>query len=538
MGREAMRRYRITMALVAVLLILGNLLIGCSTPTRTSTPATGASETSATAAAAAAISLPLDKVRIGHHLSMTSLDPAKYQNLAARQATVLTSGQLFRFDEKRNIVPDLVQTWDVSSDGLIYTMKLREGLKFSDSSPLTTQDVVFSWERVKGEVSVDKTLIKMVETVESPDAWTLVWKLRTPNPDFLRWFGEYAAVIHPKRLADGDPKYFDHPVSAGPYMIKEWVPGGPRLLLEANPYYAGGQMSIRQIEVLYVPDTTSRVLQLAQGSLDYVLDLPSPARDNLPPAVATYPRSSATTNFLVFNIARTGSPLANRDVRHAISLAVDRQDVANKAFFGVASPQTGYLYAGLPETYDILPNGGKRDLEAARKLLASTPYAKGFDMNLVTRSSQPGWKEAALIIKENLTDLNINVTLEVVEDAVAMKSLTSGNFEAQFTIIGGYPPILLYGASFGKGNLYPTATGYGRSDMDELLAKASSEMDNQKRLELFHQVEKLAYEDVVLVPVVSNNQLLASRVPGMLIDYTTPGYYLYVKTLAKAKSGQ
>ena len=172
---------------------------------------------------------------------------------------------------------------EVSDDGLTATVTLKEGLVYSDGTPLTSQDVVFAYTRNRDYPGpFFPTLLLPIERVEAPDRNTVVFYLKAPYLDLQLALAHMAMVIHPQSKIEEDADYFRHPVSSGPYVIKEWIPGASRWVVESNPHYVRGPMAIERIELVAVPDPTSRVLQLASGTIDYVYELPVTARPSLP----------------------------------------------------------------------------------------------------------------------------------------------------------------------------------------------------------------------------------------------------------------
>ena len=480
------------------------------------------------------VSFPLERIRIGVNGKILSMEPGNIPNRATDTAASLVGGKLFKFDPYLQPVPDLVESYEVSEDGLVYTMKLHEGLKFSDGSPLTTEDVVFTWEQEKDDPGTNPTLISMVTGLEAPDDVTLVWTLETPNIQFTYWFGMQFLLIHPKKLIEADPDYFEHPVSAGPYVVTEWIPGTDRALLVENPNYVHGPMAIREIEIINVPDLTSRVLRLETGDLDWAWDPPFNTFDTFSPEVKVRRHPQGGTYFLCLNNALTDSPLNNRDVRHAVSLAIDREEIIQKAFFGLLRPVTGFLYLDQPETYDLLPNGGKRDLEAARELLATTPYADGFEITLQAPCNRAGYKDVLQIIKENLADIGGEVTIDCLEDATTVDRLNSGTHEALFwgaVVI----PIDFMGNLFGKGS-WAQWSGASTPKLQELIDQALAAQDQESRTALFHQIEDEAFKDLAYIPIVERATLEGTRLPCDVWGYTIPNEFGYAKTLAEAEA--
>jgi peptide/nickel transport system substrate-binding protein len=482
--------------------------------------------------ATAAEQIPV--ARIGLSGQIGNLDPTIQQNAPTYQQSVLFGGQLFRFDKDRNLQPDLVESYEMSPDGLTYTMKLRQGLKYSDGTPLTIDDVVYTWNRIKDAAPVNKTLIGTVKDLKATDDHTLVWTLSAPQADFLQFFGLQFMLVHPKAKIESDPDYFTHPVSAGPYMIKDWVPGAPSATLVENPNYWGGPRAVKELETISVPDLTSRTLQLAQGDLDFVFDLAPSVRGVISPDVRTYPHPIAGMYHVVFNLGLPDdAPLKNRDVREAISLAIDRDAVSKKAFFGISAPATSFMFPGTPEQNNNLPNGGKRDIDAAKALLAKTPFANGFDMRLGVWGARPGWKDAVQVIADNLKDLGIKVTIESMEDAVAVQQLNDGKFEAQFSGNASYPPVVFLGNELKSGNSWSNWARYKSDKMDDLFGQIGAAVDTNKRLDLIKQVQDLAYADLPLIPISERVVLSGNRLPDGVLGAIKFGEFLYVAPLAK-----
>jgi peptide/nickel transport system substrate-binding protein len=446
------------------------------------------------------------------------------------QAIVLTGGQLFRFDHTRRSLPDLAESLQTAPDGLSARLMLRSNLVYSDGTPVKAEDVVFAFDRIrKGPQGY---FIAPVDALEVGDERTLTLKLQKPYPDLQDALAYYAVLVHPRAKIESDPDYFTHPVSAGPYMVKQWTPGTASMQIEANPRYVGGAPAVTNVELVSVPDLTSRVLQVATGQLDWGYDLPASAKDSLPPQVTAAPHPIAGMYNLTVNLSQEG-PLADAKVRRAMSLAIDRDQVNQTAFFGISKPAEAFLYSGVPEWEPILPNDGKRDLEAARKLLAETPYTQGFDFTLQTWGSRPGWKEASLVIAGNLKDLGITVTVDPIEDAVAQQNLTDGKYQAQFSGNTGHPIFFLRNELTPK-TFWGDAARYNNAQVTALLDQAGTQTDPAKRKDLFTQVQKLVLDDLPHIPICERVVLIGSRLPATVVDAVTPGELIRVGTAGGA----
>ncbi len=462
--------------------------------------------------------------RLGLSNQVIRLDPAMPLTAPSYQALVLTGGQLFRFDRTRKSVPDLAESLQAAPDGLGAQLKLKANLQYSDGTPVTADDVVFAFDRIrKGPQAY---FIAPIDSAQAADERTITLKLLKPYPDLQDALAYYAVMVHPRARIEADQDYFTHPLSAGPYVVKQWTPGTPSLKLEANPHYVGGAPAIASLELVAVPDLTSRVLQVATGQLDWAYDLPASAKDSLPQQVAAAPHPIAGMYNVTVNLSQDG-PLANQQVRQAMSLAIDREQVNQTAFFGISKAAQAFLYTGVPEWEPILPNGGKRDLDGAKKLMADSSFPGGFDFTLQTWGSRPGWKEASLVIAGNLKELGINVTIDPIEDAIAQQNLIAGKYQAQFSGNTGHPIFFLRN-QFTPQTFWGDAARYDNAQVTSLLDQASVENDPAKRKDLFSQVQKQALQDLPHIPICERVVLIGSRLPAAAVDAVTPGELIHV----------
>ena len=406
-----------------------------------------ASEAAVTTMAAADDDMPeaWDLVRVGQSAPVQSLDPTIAAGAPSYVPGTLVSGQLYRFNFAREPEFDLLEAEEVSTDGLTVTHTLRPDAVYSDGSPVVAEDVVVALARQREGASAGR-LVNIV-SVEATDERTVVWTFAAPTPQFPDILAQHHLLIHPHGRVN-EPAYFESPVSAGPYVIDEWIPGTDTMLVSVNPNYWRTPV-VQAIEFVSIADMTSRVLQLAQGELDYVYDLPPSAVGSFPADMRVFAHPLGGLYHIVTNLPAVEGPLADPRIRQVISLAMDRQDVSERAFFGLSEPGCAFLFKAAPEHECILPNDGMQDLDAARALLAQTPYADGFTFELQVWT-RPGWPDAALVISENLAEIGITAEVLPLEDAVAREKLISGNFTMQFSGAGSTPNPASAGASSSK----------------------------------------------------------------------------------------
>jgi peptide/nickel transport system substrate-binding protein len=466
--------------------------------------------------------LPLDKVRVSISSKLDTVDPVAPCAQPCIISIYLASGRLFRLNPDFTAEPEMAESIEFSDDALMATVTLKEGLLYSDGTPVSAEDVVFAYERNRDTPGPRyATYLTPIESVEATDERTVVFKMTSPYLGLVEALADMGMAIHPKSLIEADPDYFIHPVSGGPYVLKDWTPGESTWLVEENPNYVRGPMAIKAVELVAVPDQTSRVLQLGTGVIDYVYDLPVPARDSFPAEVETYPAPLNGQYHVAFNLHLPDDhPLKDAKVRQAISMAIDREAVNEKAFGGISTPATSFMYPGPPE--GLHGDFGPQDLEGARALLAETDFADGFEVELQTWGQRSGWTDAALVIAENLADLGITVEVTPIEDAVAVANLRAGTYEMQFSG-NASTASSFFKNQFAPGSFWCDVMGYDNPEVVDLLNKAQTATTAEARIEFLHEAQRLAYEDMPLTPISERVVLVGNRVgKNILFEANNP----------------
>jgi ABC-type transport system substrate-binding protein len=492
-------------------------------------------------AAPPAAGTPLETARLSINSRLTAPDPHKQTSLGSFMGLNIMGAQLFRLNPDFSVEPYLAEGYEVSDDGLTYTITLKPDLKYSDGSPIEAEDWVYGYERSVELKNPRLFLLGPVESVTAPDARTIEIKLTQPFPNILIGLADHGFTVFPRDKIQNDPDFFNKTpiVSSGQYVLSEWEPGASEWAYTENPNFFGGPSMIKRVEFVAVPDQTSRVLQVTTGALDYAYDLPASARQDLPEEVQSFAVPILGMYHVAFNLEGVeGTPLAEPKVRQAISAAIDRQAIQDRAFFGISPAAEGFLYKGPPEWIGVLPNGGKRDLELAKQLLTEAGYPDGgFSFSMQPWGQRPGWTDAATIIKENLAELGIEVTVEPKTDADAIANLTSGNFQTQFSG-NTQDPLSMLKNQFSAGGTWTNWERYDNPEVSQMLIDAGFQTDNAERLRLFHEAQQLAYEDMPVIPISERVVLVASRIPRSILCEANllPGYNPRVATVEEFTS--
>ncbi len=394
----------------------------------------------AVADAMAVSEISLDDVIISTPRLVVQADYARAPYVAPAHTAGLLAfgGYLYRYEADGTYVPDLAEDFPVVADGgLMMTVTLRPDLVYSDGTPVVAQDAVVTLRRAKDEGPFGAQMASF-DYAEALDDRTIVYHMNEPfDCRVARIVCAEHLPLHPHEQVLADPEaYFTKPVSASQYVIADWVPASPTMVLEANPNYWQGSPAIERLTLAAAADPISRLLQVTTGAAAVGFDIPISARSDLPPEVSQIVHPIGGTFWFVIRSDSPG-PLADVRVRKALCLAMDRIAINERAFLGTAEPVGSVLSQYRTEWVheNVLPL--ERDVEGARALLAEAGYGDGFEVLLQTWGARPGWTDAATILAENWSDIGVTPEVQPLEDAVAFQNISDRAYDIMWAGIGG-----------------------------------------------------------------------------------------------------
>jgi oligopeptide transport system substrate-binding protein len=477
-----------------------------------------------------------------------STNPRDYDPATAASSggslNLIFSG-LVSFDPDLNLVPELAETWQVSADGTVYTFKIRSNASFQDGTPLTAQDVVYSWERAADPVTASDTVLtylgdivgvrekregkaSSISGLKAIDDHTLQVTIDASKPYFLlKLTYPTAYVVNQKNIESGKD-WYRTPNGSGPYHLKEWK-SFEYTLLERNTHYYLQQPSIPYI---YIQQTTGGLLSYEGGNTDVagvglsnlnrLLDPKEPMHAELLTGV------SLCTSYITFDV--TQPPFDDIKVRQAFTMAFDRQKYINVVLHNAALPAKGLYPPALPG-YNSKLQGLAYDPDQARKLLSESKYGStaklppivfsqaglGYYVNLDTAALVQMWQQ----------NLGVTINVESVDSNKYYDEINAGNHGQIFS--GGwcadYPDpenfadVLFHtGAENNQGN-------YSNPQLDKILEQGRVEQDVKKRIQLYQQAEEMIVNDapvlftshdlsyVVVKPYVKGYKLTPINMP-------------------------
>ena len=358
-----------------------------------------------------------------HSTAVTSWDPStSYSNEVIVLSNVYET--LTRYDDTTQTLKPLLATeWDSSEDGMTWTFKLRDGVKFHSGNPLDANAAKAAIERTI-ELNAGASYIwGAVKDIEVPDPLTLVFNLNYAAPLDLISSADYAAYIFDTKAAGSEDLTAwleaGHDAGSGPYSVTKWNQGEEvEVTLDSFPDYWGGWDGDRYTKVVYrvVPQATTAAQLLRGGEVDYVAQLTPELWGSFKDDsnVALTERASWQNLFAFYNTA--DGPLSNANLRKAVSYGINYDGII-AALKGAATRTPGIVPKGLVGYSEDLAEY-TYDVDAATKLLAGEGYGPGkkaLDLSLTYTSGDAQQELAMTLMKSSLAELNVNLSLKALQ---------------------------------------------------------------------------------------------------------------------------
>jgi peptide/nickel transport system substrate-binding protein len=416
------------------------------------------------------------------------------------------------------VIGDLATEWKISPDGLTYTFKIHQGVRFHDGSPLTAADVKASYDKIifppQGVRSVRKNAYTAVKEVEAPDASTVVFKLKFPSASLLDNLASPWNVIYPKKYLDKDPNYFKtNVVGSGPFKLKNYTRGStfegernPDYFVKDRPYLNGYKFYIS-------PETSVRAAAIRSGRA-YIefRNLPNAEVESIKKQLGDKVSVQETPMTGQWGIAinNTVKPFNDVRVRKALTLGVDRYTMAK-----VLAPLTGLKFVGAlmrpgsdwampPAELEKLPGFG-RDMEKnraeARKLLAEAGYPNGLKVELKNRNVKLPYQDFAVFLIQEWRKIGVEVDHRPLETAAWFSDgQDTGNYQL---IVAPAVEFMDEPDQFLGRYASGSTQNWGRfSDprVDDLFSRQARTLDPGERKRLINDMEKIVLENAYFMP--------------------------------------
>ena len=422
--------------------------------------------------------------------------------------------------------PSLAESWSMAKDGLSADFTLRAGTRFHNGDPVTAEDVKFSFERYRGGAA--KILKDTVKEIQTPAPNRVRFVFKEPWPDFPAFYGTFVASagwVVPKKFIErvGEDAYRKAPVGAGPYKVVSFNPG-VELVLEAFDGYWRKTPSIKRLVFRSMPDETTRAAALKSGEVDVAFLLSGPTAEE----IKRTPGLKLVAPLLgIFWLDFPDqwdpkSPWADRRVRLAASLAIDRQALNQAETLGLSRP-TGSI---VPRDFEFaLPvDPPPLDPKRAKQLLAEAGHPNGFDAGDLTPF--PPYNSMGEAIGGWLQAVGIRTRMCTMERGAFMTAWREKKLHGVVLTISG-----VSGNAATRLESFVTKNGafaFGSlPEVDDIFRRQAKELDRKKREALLFQMQRILQEQVTQVPVyhLGFPTGVGPRVDDILAT-AIPGFYL------------
>ncbi|MFQ5510524.1 MAG: peptide ABC transporter substrate-binding protein [Candidatus Krumholzibacteriia bacterium] len=447
----------------------------------------------------------------------------------------LIFSKFVKYDDEMNLIPDLIteipslQNGGISADFLAYTYHLRRDALWQDGEPVTSGDVRFTYEVIMDpRVNVEsREGWDVIDRLETPDAYTAVFYLKRPYPDFVgeTFYDESVLPAHVLRGETGKrfhiSSYHHHPLGSGPFKVREWVRGSHIELVKNERYYGEGPY-LDEIILKFVPDENTLLVQLKTGEIDLFDNIGAGFVDQAAAIDNAKMYSTPTLMYEHLDFNTENEILSDKRVRQAIAFATDKGVVAEQVYRGLAEvasldehPSSRYFDPeAAQETY--------YDPVRARRLLRDAGWRDGdgdgirekdgrdLVLTISATAGNPNRERTELVLKEQFSEVGIELRIKNLNATVLYGSyedggtLKRGDFDIAMYAWLSSPEPASKEALYGSDNVPPAGQNHPRfrnAELSRLLSQGAKEVDPEERVRIYRAAARILVEEVPVVPL-------------------------------------
>ncbi|MDY0031226.1 MAG: peptide-binding protein [FCB group bacterium] len=464
--------------------------------------------------------------------------PAETENLnpytssdayASRINEFIFESLLDRDNETLEMIPRLAETWEISEDKLMYTFTLHEGTVFSDGTPLTTEDVKFSFETIK-DPKVDaphlRNYYQDVTACEIVDARTVRFVCSKPYFRHIVMLG--GLEIIPKHIY-GTGDFNTHPnnrkpIGSGPYILEKWDPGQQMVLAE-NPVYWGKRPWLAKRVYRIILSDGPALQALTAGQLDTMGLTPEQwvrqtGSRRFTEQFNKYSFYAPYYNYVGWNSRRP--QFSDKRVRRALTMLLNREDIRDKIFHGLAIIVTGNAFVDSPE-YNKNIQPWPYDPEQAKKLLSEAGWVDtdgdgvrdkdgtAFRFELIIKNDSPEAEQIGTIFQNELKRAGIEMSLRPLEWATFLQQVDARKYDAcilAWSMPPDFDPYQVWHSSMAEGT-GSNFVGFNNAEADQIMETARQTFDRDERITLYHRFHEILHEEQPYTFLFCSKSLLA-----------------------------
>ncbi|MEZ4634990.1 MAG: ABC transporter substrate-binding protein [Caldilineaceae bacterium] len=428
--------------------------------------------------------------------------------------------------------PSLAESWEVSDDGLVYTFKIRPGVKFHDGTDVDANAIVRSLTRqvnpddssyVEGLYMHTNYTVNR-KSIEATDDMTVVIELERPDAAYLyRLFHPSAITLSPASLDEFGAGINTNLVSCGPFKVERFVPGSEVTLVAFEDFWEG-RPNLDEIIMRGYPDEGAMLAAIESGEVNFAPYPPSSAVPRLQQSDAVKVMAGEPVVNLFLGCCMLNAPMDNRDVRFAINYAINRENLIQAVLYGlgeqpatfVGPTEFGFDTAG----YEV----SKQDLDLAAEHVAASGLPTPIELAL-TYESNRFWPQIAELLKSDLEAVGFAVTLDPQDAGTYWGKVLGGESQLNMNQRSLWVPdpdnkvTLLFsgdGSAQGETGIVGAMPEYS-AKMDELLVAGRQETDLTRRAEIYKEIQDLILEELpyIMLAYYTKPTVMAANVNGL-----------------------
>ena len=452
-----------------------------------------------------------DTLVIGHYGDTPNFDTHNNLNDNGMRINLSVYDPLVRMDSTTyEIEPCIAESWTVSDDGTEYTFQIKSGVKFSDGTEMTVDDVVFSLQRGM-EMPMAVPSFARVTGVEKVDDSHVKVILDGPYPEFLFAMALPTAGIMSKAAYEsmGEEAYAQRPVTTGPYKVVDWTVG-EQVVLEANEYYHMGEVPIKNVIYQVIADANSAVLSLESGDIDAYVDVPQSSFKRIEENedLTLHKGQAFGMNFIQINCSIP--PFDNVTARQALAYATDKESMLYGILEGDGTIVDTFAlpeYLGYTDDVTKYPY----DLDKAKELFDQAGVDSSTPIEIILYNTKAS--RLAQVLQNSLREIGIEAKISQLERSAFDAAAVAGT--ANIIVDGGTftaPTIdeILYSAIHSSQMEIRNYSKYSSAKADELLETARVTLDEDERAAIYEELLILISDDVPLIPTIWNTKNIAA----------------------------
>ncbi|WP_256262414.1 ABC transporter substrate-binding protein [Pseudomonas gingeri] len=469
-----------------------------------------------------------------------TLDPAISRSVPSLNVIDHLFNRLIAWNgqDRTRFIPDLAESWSRSEDGKQWTFVLKQGVKFHDGTDFNADAVKFNLDRIRDPKlgSPHRSYYADILSVEAVSPYQVRITTKSPSPTMLELLAKQSSSINsPAAVAKYGRAYGHHPVGTGPYVFDSWIPND-QAVIEKNIAFYGESAKPSKIVFRPVREDSSRVIELRTRNADIAANLSPEAAIELKELNKSTLLRIPSTFQVFFEMNLTKPPFADPRIRRAVSMAIDRQALVDKVLLGYGKVPTGPFPEGTQARRAFAPV--KYDPEAARKIINEV-YPGGYPGTIVMWTPAGRYtkdRQVAEVVQGYLNAVGLKTEFKVWEWATYQKNLYrpdldkntgkgtgKGSNEANMWLLGtGISDAdIRLRRKLSSGDPQ-NLTGYSDPHVDKLLQLASRELDPNKRMSYYGQIQQILWEqDPDNLPLFDQEQIIGVRkdLSGLDVDY-------------------